>query len=78
MPHIWDPERDAASVARGEENAGLRIHWGNLPSNYKGCLGVGDKEEPDAIDDTIATFNQLYKIINVPGDLWLQINGVPV
>lgn len=74
MPHIWVPDRDAAARARGDDNAGLRIHWGNLPKNYKGCIGVGDKEEADAIDNTVATFNQLYKIISSVQDLYIQIN----
>jgi hypothetical protein len=80
MPHIWCTPRDQAAQAQGAENAGLRIHWGNLPKNYKGCVGVGDKEEPDAIDDTITTFNQLFKIIDVPeiiADLWLDIRDIP-
>lgn len=79
MPHIWCPPRDVAAQARGEENAGLRIHWGNLPKNYKGCVGVGDAEEMDAIDDTIVTFNKLYAIIQpVVGDLWIEIIDIPV
>ena len=79
MPHIWCTPRDQAAQALGQENAGLRLHWGNLAKNYKGCVGVGDKEEPDAIDDTIATFNQLYKIISNPAviaDLWLDIRDI--
>jgi Family of unknown function (DUF5675) len=73
MPHIWCPPRDEEAKARGDDNAGLRIHWGNWPKNYKGCVGVGDKEEPDAMDDTVATFNQLYKIIYGVEDLTLEI-----
>lgn len=77
MPHIWVPERDEAARERGESNAGLRIHWGNLAKNYKGCLGVGDKEDADAIENTVATFNQLYKIISPAKDLLIQINDIP-
>lgn len=79
MPHIWCTPRDQAAQARGDENAGLRIHWGNLPKNYKGCVGVGDAEEMDSIDDTIVTFNKLYAIIQpVVGDLWIEIIDIPV
>jgi hypothetical protein len=70
MPHVIVPARDQAAGG----DAGIRIHWGNVPGNYEGCIGVGDKEEPDAIDDTVATFNQLYKIISpIASGLKLQI-----
>jgi len=78
MPHIWDPARDAAAKARGQENAGLRIHWANFPKQLRGCIAVGDKEEPDAIDDSVTTFNQLYKLIKPITGLKIQIIDIPV
>ena len=59
MPHIIDPSRD--TLAGGD--AGIRIHWGNNPSNYEGCIGVGNGLEGDSIDNTVSTFNELYTII---------------
>lgn len=76
MPHVWVPSRDAAAKARGESDAGIRIHWGNFPSNYEGCIGVGDGEEADSIDNTVVTFNQLYKIIDGIQGLKIQINDI--
>lgn len=71
MPHIIVPVRDTAAGS----DAGIRIHWGNLPGNYEGCIGVGDKEEPSAIDETVATFNQLYKVISpLKSGLKIQVN----
>lgn len=62
MPHVWVPERDEAAKAKGFSDAGIRIHWGNRPSNYEGCIGTGDGEEPDSIDNTVVTFNKFYGI----------------
>jgi hypothetical protein len=71
MPHIRVPDRDKA--ANGGD-AGIRIHWANYPSQLEGCIAVGDKEEPDAVDDSIATFNQLFKLIGPLTGLKLQVN----
>lgn len=73
MPHIWVPSRDVAAQAQGDDNAGIRIHWGNYPSNYRGCIGVGSKENPDSLDDTLMTFNRLYSIICGQQDLFITI-----
>lgn len=48
MPHIIVPDRTF-----------IMIHWANYPSQLEGCIAVGDKEEPDAVDDSIVTFNRL-------------------
>lgn len=52
---------------------GIRLHWGNFPSNYEGCIGVGNGVETDSIDNTVATFNQLYALIKDDTDLSLTI-----
>jgi len=70
MPHILDRVRD--DMAGGD--AGLRIHWANYPNQLDGCIAVGDKEEPDAIDNSITTFNRLYGIINKMDDLKITIS----
>lgn len=69
MPHIIVPDRDLAAGA----DAGIRIHWGNNPSNYEGCIGVGNGQEGDSIDNTVATFNELYTIIKDQAGLTIQI-----
>lgn len=51
----------------------IRIHPANYPRQLLGCIAVGDKEEPDAVDDSRVTFNQLFKIINGTKDLKIQI-----
>jgi hypothetical protein len=76
MPHVWVPVRDEAAKLRGESDAGIRIHWGNVPSNYEGCIGVGDGQETDSIDNTVVTFNQLYKIIDGIEGLKIQVNDI--
>lgn len=69
MPHLIVPDRDA--MAGGD--AGIRIHWGNNPSDYEGCIGVGNGQEGDSIDNTVSTFNELYTIISSQLDLTIMI-----
>lgn len=73
MPHVWVPDRDEAAVKAGFSDAGIRIHWGNYPSNYEGCIGVGNGEEPDSIDETLPTFNQLFNLIKDEKELTLTL-----
>jgi hypothetical protein len=54
----------------------IRIHPANFGSELLGCIGVGDKEEPDAVDNSRVTFNQLFKIINGTKDLQIQIKDI--
>ena len=63
MPHVWVPDRDAEARSLGYSDAGIRIHWGNYPSDYEGCIGVGNGEDADDIDSTVPAFNQLFTII---------------
>jgi len=69
MPHIIDDTRDIAAGG----DAGIRIHWGNNPSNYEGCIGVGNGQEGDSIDNTVSTFNELYTIIKDQQGLTITI-----
>lgn len=62
MPLIDVPNRTA-----------IRIHYANYPHQLLGCIAVGDKEEPDAVDDSRVTFNQLFKIINGQEDLQIIV-----
>jgi Family of unknown function (DUF5675) len=55
----------------------IRIHPANYPGQLLGCIAVGDQEEPDAIDNSRVTFNQLYKIIDGQTDLHIVIVDIP-
>lgn len=52
MPHIIVPGR-----------TDIMFHWANYPLQLKGCISVGNQEEPDAVDNSIVTFNKLNGII---------------
>lgn len=69
MPHVIVPDRDAAAGG----DAGIRIHWGNNPSDYEGCIGVGNGIEGDSIDNTVLTFNELYTIIKDQTGLTINV-----
>ena len=54
----------------------IRIHPANYPGELEGCIAVGDKEEPDAVDDSRVTFNQLFKIIDGQEDLHIIVTDI--
>lgn len=70
MPHIIVPDRDAAAGG----DAGILFHWGNNPKNYKGCVGVGNGQEGDSIDNTVDTFHKFYTVIKPCDDITLTIS----
>jgi hypothetical protein len=73
MPHIIVPNRDMESAG----DAGIRIHWANFPGQLEGCIAVGDKEEPDSVDNSRVTFNQLFKIISpLSSGLKIQVKDI--
>jgi len=51
----------------------IRLHPANYPGELEGCIALGDKEEPDAVDDSRVTFNQFYKIIDGQEDLHISV-----
>lgn len=55
----------------------IRIHPANFPKQLLGCIAVGDKEEPDAVDNSRVTFNQLYKVIEGQKDLHIIVSESP-
>lgn len=59
MPGVIVPDRDASAGG----DAHILLHWGNHPTDYEGCIGVGNGQEGDSIDNTVTTFNQLWTII---------------
>jgi hypothetical protein len=74
LPHIHVPVRDQAAGG----DAGIRIHAANLPTQLEGCIAVGDKLNPDSVDDSRITLNQLLKIISpVKEGLKLEIKDIP-
>lgn len=69
LPHLIVPGRDEAAGG----DAGIRIHWGNNPSDYTGCLGLGNGQEGDSIDNTVDTFNRFYAIIKDCQDMTIAV-----
>lgn len=68
MPHVLDvPNFD-----------GIRIHWGNTDADTEGCILLGKRENPDFIDESVATFNafftKLQAAINAKEDVQLSID----
>ena len=55
----------------------IRIHPANYPVQLHGCIAVGDKEEPDAVDNSRNTFNLLFKFISGEKDLRVQVMDIP-
>lgn len=51
----------------------VRIHWANFPMQLEGCIAVGKSLESDAVDYSVATFNQLYAIIHGQPGLKIEI-----
>jgi Family of unknown function (DUF5675) len=73
MPHVLVPNR-----------TDIMIHPANYPigpdpnhPQLLGCIGVGDKEEPDAVDNSRVTFNILNRIMSLQAGIDLQINDFP-
>jgi hypothetical protein len=73
-PHIKVPSRD--SVAGGD--AGIRIHPLNFPYESLGCIGVGDKEDADAIENSKSIFKQLMAFLKNQTDISIQIIDIPL
>jgi hypothetical protein len=59
-PHILVPERDKAAGG----DAGIRIHPANYPEQLLGCIAVGDKAEPDAVDHSKNAFARLMGVLS--------------
>ena len=59
-PHIRVPSRDQAAGG----DAGLRIHPANYPEQLLGCISVGDKAEPDAVDHSKNAFARLMAVLS--------------
>ena len=52
----------------------IRIHAANFPAQLEGCIGVGDFEETNAVDNSRVTLNALLKILDQQKDISLQVN----
>ena len=42
---------------------GIRIHWGNWAINTEGCTLVGETQGDDFIGQSVAEFDQLFRMI---------------
>lgn len=58
--------------------AGIRIHWANYPEQLDGCIAVGNKEERDAVDNSLATFSKLWTILNQQQGIRILIVDPPL
>lgn len=56
----------------------IELHWGNYPTDSRGCILVGLQHEPDAILGSRLAFDALWDEIEAParsGQLWITIAG---
>lgn len=54
MPHVLN-------VPPCPPDRGIRIHWGSIPPNTKGCLLTGETESSDFLGHTVDEFNVLFQ-----------------
>ena len=57
----------------------IEIHYGTYPTDYRGCIGVGQQQDPSTgeIFGTQAMFNALFPAIEAAVDAegcWITIN----
>lgn len=75
------------SVGRSMDNDGSHrtdclMHWGNWPTNYQGCFGVGEKltmiEGKLGITNTKDTFNAVMATLNNENHYLSVVSGDPL
>ena len=53
MPHVM-------GVPPCPPDRGIRLHWGSIPANTKGCTLTGETEGKDFLGHTVDEFNILF------------------
>ena len=49
------------------------FHWANWPQQLEGCIALGSVVDGDAIDQSVATWNQFWEILNNQPDIQVKI-----
>jgi hypothetical protein len=62
-PHIRVPDRDLSAG----EDAGIRIHIANKPSELEGCIAPGTILDGDAIDNSRVAFEKMMALLPPAG-----------
>ncbi|WP_207105001.1 DUF5675 family protein, partial [Staphylococcus saprophyticus] len=58
-PHLAVLDRDEAARARGEDEAGIRMHKANTWLELRGCIAHGQVVDGDAVDFSGKAFDEL-------------------
>lgn len=72
-PHLAVPDRDAAARARGQDEAGIRLHKFNEPEQGEGCIGVGQIIDGDAVDWSKKAFDELMLLTDKNKETWIEV-----
>lgn len=73
----WSPEFNMITpLLDVPGRTAIRIHPANWPKQLLGCIAVGDKEEPDAIDNSRITYGQLVKLLNQQAGMSIHVVDV--
>lgn len=52
------------------------FHWANFPIQLEGCIALGRTVDGDAIDDSVAAWNEFWGIINMQAGIKVEINDI--
>lgn len=66
MPLLWNGKTDDGRLLvenEGKRFEGIRIHWGNKAIHTDGCLITGKVRLPDEVQQSVAAYRELDRII---------------